>query len=67
MVFEHPNCVLPDRQAIFTKLGHAISQEHIPEVQKILNCDYSWLLNETDYSGNTPLVRTHESLTASLS
>lgn len=67
MVFEHPNCVLPDRQAIFTTLGHAMSQGNVAEVQKVLNCDYSWLLNETDYSGNTPLVRTHESLKALLS
>lgn len=63
MVFEHPDCVLPNRQAIFTALGFAISTANIPEVQKILKCDYSWLLNEADYSGNTPLVSVQVSLT----
>lgn len=59
MVFEHPNSVLPDRQAIFTALGYAISKGDVPEIRKILTSDHSWLLNEADYSGNTPLVSTH--------
>lgn len=64
MVFEHPNAVLPDRVANFTSLGYAISQGDVPEILKRMKGDHVWLLNEADYSGNTPLVSTHASLTA---
>lgn len=59
MLFEHPNGVLPDRLANLTSLGYAISEGDVPEVQKLLKDDHGWLLNEADYSGNTPLVSTH--------
>ena len=67
MVFEHPSGVLPDRLARLTSLGYAISKGDVPEIQKLLKGDHGWLLNEADYSGNTPLVSTHASLTAFLS
>ncbi|CAD6588776.1 MAG: hypothetical protein ASARMPREDX12_003491 [Alectoria sarmentosa] len=55
MVFEHPNGVLPNRLANLASLGYAISKGDVLEVQKILNGDLGWLLNEPDYCGNTPL------------
>lgn len=55
MVFEHPNRVLPDRLADFASLGYAISNGDVAEIQKLLKDDQGWLLNEADYSGNTPL------------
>ncbi|KAF6218961.1 hypothetical protein HO133_005505 [Letharia lupina] len=55
MVFEHPSGVLPDRLARLTSLGYAISKGDVPEIQKLLKGDHGWLLNEADYSGNTPL------------
>ena len=65
MVFEHPNVLLPHRLANLTSLGHAISKGDVSETQKLLK--HGWLLNMHDYSGNTPLVSTHASLTAILS
>ena len=56
MVFEHPNGILTDRIAHLTSLGYAISNGDVVEVQKLLKGDRGWLLNEADYSGNTPLV-----------
>lgn len=69
MVFEHPNSVLPDRLVNLTSLGYAISKGDVSEVQKVLSTksDEGWLLNEADYSGNTPLVSTRVSLTAIIS
>lgn len=67
MVFEHPNRVLPDQLTNFALLGYAVSKGDVPEVQKLLNSGHGRLLNEADYSGNTPLVSTHASLTAMLS
>ncbi len=58
MVFEHPIRALPDGLANFTSLAYAISKGDVPETQKLLKGDHGWLLNEADYSGNTPLVRT---------
>ncbi|KAL9071016.1 MAG: hypothetical protein Q9161_004516 [Pseudevernia consocians] len=55
MVFEHPNRVLPDQLANFALLGYAISKGDVPEVQKLLKSGHGRLLNEADYSGNTPL------------
>ena len=62
MVFEHPDSILPDRLANLMSLGYAISSGDVSETQKLLNPGR--LLNSPDYSGNTPLVSTHASLTA---
>ena len=50
VVFAHP------RTANLTSLCYAISQGSEEEVQEILKGHIGWLLNEADYSGNTPLV-----------
>ena len=55
IMFEHPNVVLPDRLAKLTSLGLAISKGDYFEAQKLLS-NHCWLLNEQDFSGNTPLV-----------
>ncbi|CAF9915253.1 hypothetical protein IMSHALPRED_002385 [Imshaugia aleurites] len=55
MVFEHPNVILPDRLTKLTSLGFAISQGDAAETQRLLDDKHGWLLNEADYSGNTPL------------
>lgn len=57
MIFEHPQSILPTGIANLTYLGYAISKGDVTEVQKLLQGDLGWLLNEADYSGNTPLVR----------
>lgn len=66
MLFEHPHGVLPDRLVYLTSLGYAISSGNVPEVKKLLTGDLGWMLNDADYSGNTPLVSTHASLTGNL-
>lgn len=57
MVFEHPQGILPTRVENLTRHGYAISKGSVSEVQEILTGNLGWLLNEADYSGNTPLVR----------
>ena len=37
-------------------VAHSLSNGSEQEVQEILKGDVGWLLNEADYSGNTPLV-----------
>ena len=64
MVFEHPNGVLPNRLADLMSLGYAIANGNVPETQKLLKGDDGRLVNEADYSGNTPLVSGYASLTA---
>ena len=56
MVFEHPQGALPTRAENLTRLGYAISKGDVAQVQQILKGNLGWLLNEADYSGNTPLV-----------
>ena len=56
MVFEHPLSRLPSRQAKISSFGYAIAEGNISVVQAIMEDDDEWLLNEADYSGNTPLV-----------
>lgn len=55
-VFRHPEGGLPERAKILTALGYAIAQGDLPRVKDILRGEHEWLLNEADYSGNTPLV-----------
>ena len=56
MVFEHPQGVLPTRIESLTRLMYAISTGKLTEVQEMLKVSLGWLVNEPDYSGNTPLV-----------
>lgn len=57
IAFEHPVSQLPQRIASLTALGYAIARENVRDVQDLLTGDLKWTLNESDYSGNTPLVR----------
>lgn len=57
-VFSHPDGALPERLQTLTTLGYAIARADLPRVQdifKITHDAHQWLLNEADYSGNTPV------------
>lgn len=56
MEFQHPDGFLPQHLSDLTKLVYAISRGNVSEVEGLLRGDVAWLLNEPDYSGNTPLV-----------
>ena len=56
MLFEHPTRSLPPPLANLTSLSYAISNGNLAETEELLKGDLGWLLNEADYSGNTPLV-----------
>lgn len=57
MVFEHPTKMLSPPLSDLTSLSYAISEGNLSETREILKSNVAWLLNEADYSGNTPLVR----------
>lgn len=56
MAFRHPNGFLPQHLSDLSALGYSISRGNLSEVNEVLKGDVGWLLNEADYSGNTPLV-----------
>lgn len=56
MAFQHPNRFLPQHLSDLSALGYAISRGNLSELKEVLKGDVGWLLNEPDYSGNTPLV-----------
>lgn len=56
MIFEHPSGFLPQHLSSLSALGYAIARGSLEELQDVLKGDLEWLLNEADYSGNTPLV-----------
>ena len=56
ILFEHPTRSLPAPLANLTSLSYAISNGNLAETRELLKGDLGWLLNEADYSGNTPLV-----------
>ena len=56
MEFEHPNGYLPQHLADLTALSYAIAKGNLTELQGLMKADKEWLLNQADYSGNTPLV-----------
>ena len=55
MAFAHPRDVLPTHLANLTQLGYSVSKGDHEDVLRLLKSDLAWLLNEADYSGNTPL------------
>lgn len=55
-VFRHPDGALPERVQTLTAMGYAIAQGDLERVQTILKTEHHWLLNDADYSGNTPIV-----------
>ncbi|KAJ5223673.1 hypothetical protein N7468_008215 [Penicillium chermesinum] len=54
-VFRHPDGALPERVQTLTAMGYAIAQGDLERVKTILNVERHWLLNDADYSGNTPI------------
>ena len=56
MLFSHPTKTFAHPLANLTSLSYAISNGNLAETQDLLKGDLGWLLNEADYSGNTPLV-----------
>lgn len=55
-VFRHPDSPLPDRVQTLTILGYAIVQGDLERVKELIKIEHNWLLNDADYSGNTPVV-----------
>ncbi|DAA77269.1 TPA_exp: Uncharacterized protein A8136_6529 [Trichophyton benhamiae CBS 112371] len=53
--FRHPDGTLPDRVKTLTALGYAISHGDLAQVTDLMRGGQEWLLNDHDYSGNTPL------------
>ena len=54
--FEHPRDQLPQNLSQLSTIGYAIAKGNLLELKQALTGDFDWLLNEADYSGNTPLV-----------
>lgn len=54
--FQHPNGTLSPRVANLAALGYAITRGDIEAVRELMKGEPGVLLNEADYSGNTPLV-----------
>ncbi|KAJ5536439.1 hypothetical protein N7513_009625 [Penicillium frequentans] len=54
-VFRHPDGALPERVQTLTVLGYAIAQGDLEKVKTIMKTEQHWLLNDADYSGNTPI------------
>lgn len=57
MAFEHPLGSLSRDITNLTALGYAIAGGNAAQVQELLKGYSHGLLNESDYSGNTPVVR----------
>ncbi|KAL4985091.1 asparaginase-domain-containing protein [Aspergillus falconensis] len=54
-VFRHPDGALPERVQALTIVGYAIAQGDLARVEELLKSEHHWLLNDADYSGNTPV------------
>ncbi|KAL3470418.1 asparaginase-domain-containing protein [Aspergillus californicus] len=54
-VFRHPDGALPERVQALTILGYAIAQGDLARVEEIVRSEHHWLLNDADYSKNTPV------------
>jgi len=54
-IFRHPDGALPERVKILTALSYAVAQGDLNSVKDILKGEHEYLLNDSDYSGNTPL------------
>jgi lysophospholipase len=54
--FSHPNAELPPMLSALSKLGYAIQDQNVQDIQVILKeAAGQFLLNQFDYSGKTPL------------
>ena len=54
--FEHPRSQLSTPLTELAVLGYAVARGSLDEVWNCLKGNMDWMLNEGDYSGNTPLV-----------
>ncbi|KAJ6107508.1 hypothetical protein N7523_008831 [Penicillium sp. IBT 18751x] len=54
-MFRHPDGALPGRVQTLTAMGYAIAHGDLERVQTIMKTEHHWLLNDADYSGNTPI------------
>ena len=54
--FVHPKSQLSASLTELAALGYAVARGQMGEVQSCLRGNVEWMLNEGDYSGNTPLV-----------
>ncbi|KAH8701942.1 putative lysophospholipase [Talaromyces proteolyticus] len=54
-VFRHPDGGLSERTTTLTALGYAIAQGDLARVQDLVKGENIWILNDADYSGNTPV------------
>jgi hypothetical protein len=55
--FRHPDGVISEQARILTALGYAIANGDLDQVKEVTKGEHQWVLNDTDYSGNTPVVR----------
>lgn len=65
-IFRHPDGTLPERIQTLTSMGYAIAVGDLEKVQAITKTEHHWLLNDADYSGNTPIVSPSSHLTRSV-
>ncbi|OQD74322.1 hypothetical protein PENDEC_c011G02634 [Penicillium decumbens] len=54
-MFRHPDGALPERVHTLTAMGYAIAHGDLDRVKTIMKTEHHWLLNDADYSGNTPI------------
>ena len=54
--FVHPKSQLSTSLTELAALGYAVARGNLDEVRSCLRGNVEWMLNEGDYSGNTPLV-----------
>lgn len=55
-VFRHPDDALSERVQSLTLLGYAIAEGNLQKTKDVMKTEHHWLLNDADYSGNTPVV-----------
>lgn len=55
--FRHPDGVISEQARILTALGYAIANGDLDQVKEVTKGEQQWVLNDADYSGNTPVVR----------
>ncbi|EED17732.1 lysophospholipase, putative [Talaromyces stipitatus ATCC 10500] len=54
-VFRHPEGGLSERTTTLTALGYAIAKGDLEKVKDLLRGANNWVVNDSDYSGNTPV------------
>ncbi|KAI7971682.1 hypothetical protein EIK77_002683 [Talaromyces pinophilus] len=55
-VFRHPEGGLSERTTTLTALGYAIAQGDLDKVKDLLKGANDWVVNDSDYAGNTPVL-----------